>query len=169
MNRGDLDLAARYHEECIEVYRESDNQSGLARALGNLALVLAEQGDVARAASLATESLDLFIQQEDEEAIAATLEILALVAHAIGDLKMAVRFHAAADALLARLELPLQMVLSTRHETSVARLCEQLGPGIQQHWESGCALALSELRSEASTLAEQLARSGRHDASGSTS
>lgn len=152
LGQGNLELAARYHAECVEVCRESENRTGLATALGNLALVVTEQGDVGRGVSLATESLSEFTELGDNSGVAFTLELLALIASAGGALETAVHFHAAADALSSQIEQPLQHVLRDRHETSVAQLRQQFGSAFARHWQAGRDLDRTALRNELSAL-----------------
>lgn len=152
MVEGDLDLAARYHLESVEVCRESENRSGLATALGNLSLVVADQGDPAQAATLANESLELFIDIGDESGIATAAEDLANIACAAGAWQQATRLHAAAESLFARTNMPLPNFFSSRHQANLTMLEVNLGHAFQAQWQIGHGFDREALRNEAVAL-----------------
>jgi predicted ATPase/class 3 adenylate cyclase len=83
--QGDYGDATRALEASLALYREADNQRGIAYAINVLGLVAHHQGDDDRARNLLEESLARFRELGDKRGIAYALNILGLVAQRSGD------------------------------------------------------------------------------------
>jgi predicted ATPase len=149
---GDLALAAARFDESAQLSRDAEDRIGAATALGNLARVVADQGDPGRALGLAMESFHEFQLFGDESAVATTIELLAAIVGAAGEPVLAVRLHAAAAAALARLDMPIQVALRDRHNSSIAALREALGPSFDEAWQTGSALLPADVPALVSPL-----------------
>jgi hypothetical protein len=98
------------------------------------------------------ESFHEFELLGDESAVATTIELLAAIVGAAGEPVLAVRLHAAAAAALARLDMPIQVALRDRHNSSIAALREALGPSFDEAWQTGSALLPADVPALVSPL-----------------
>jgi predicted ATPase/DNA-binding CsgD family transcriptional regulator len=84
-SQGDFAQAAAFHEQAVQLYRDLDDQPGIAFALNNLALQVREQGSQDRATALCHESLALYRALGDRRGTAMLLHNLGDLAHEQGD------------------------------------------------------------------------------------
>ena len=76
LNKGDYDKAEMYYNECLPVFREIHDVTGIACAFAGLGNMAWLQGDLERALALHRESLANFRDSRDGSSIAFCLESL---------------------------------------------------------------------------------------------
>lgn len=103
-SHGDLAAAARFHAECLALYRELGDIQGIANALGNLGIVSNDQGEYAASRVLFEDSLSLQRELEDKQGIAWSLNNLGGVACRLGDASSARVHYEESLAILRELE-----------------------------------------------------------------
>lgn len=84
-DRGRLEASADHHRESLRLYREADDDNGVASSLCNLANVALDQGLSAEAAILYEESLAIFRRLGEDRNVALLLNNLGMAAHGLGD------------------------------------------------------------------------------------
>ena len=77
LGRGDIESALALNEECLSIYRELGDCSGIALALINLGDVACERGEAERACTLYDEALRLYRDLGNERGITRALARLA--------------------------------------------------------------------------------------------
>ncbi|MFO7631655.1 MAG: tetratricopeptide repeat protein, partial [Caldilinea sp.] len=82
--QGRPDLARRYFEENLAIYRQLDNRPGEAAGLGNLGVLALHQCDYQGARPFLAESVALFRQMGDRRSEAIGLNNLGVIAHKAG-------------------------------------------------------------------------------------
>jgi predicted ATPase/DNA-binding SARP family transcriptional activator/DNA-binding CsgD family transcriptional regulator len=97
--QGDFERARVAYEECLELYRSSNDKSGVANALGDLGSLALDRGDYARATSLLEESLALHRELGSKEEVVGVLNGLGVLASARGDREQSISFFSEALAL----------------------------------------------------------------------
>jgi len=97
--RGDLDRAARLHEESLTLRRELGDRQGIAISLNSLANVAVEREDHETARALYEQSLALRRDVGDERGIAVTLNNLSVVARDERDWQRAAALSMESSAL----------------------------------------------------------------------
>ena len=98
--QGDYATARALHQESLALYRELDDQSGIANALENLGLVASQQGDYPAAHVLHAQSLSIRRTLGAEWDIAGSLSNLGLIARNQGDYDRARTLYSESLALL---------------------------------------------------------------------
>jgi predicted ATPase len=93
LHQHDPELALRYEEEALTLFRKVGDQSQVARCLNNLGEIPRSQGDYAAAARYYQESLEVRRQAGDRWGSAITLGNLGEVAAAQKDYAAAARYH----------------------------------------------------------------------------
>ncbi len=91
--RGENTLAAAWLQESLDLYRELEDEDGIARAIAELGGVAIAEQDLDRAAALYDEAVPLFRSQGQLSRLAASLGNLGTIAHMRGDLDTAVRYY----------------------------------------------------------------------------
>jgi predicted ATPase/DNA-binding SARP family transcriptional activator/DNA-binding CsgD family transcriptional regulator/Tfp pilus assembly protein PilF len=97
--QGDYERAREAYEESLELYRSSNDKSGVANALGDLGSLALDSGDYARATSLLEESLILHRELGSKEEVVGVLNGLGVLASAKGDREQSISFFREALAL----------------------------------------------------------------------
>jgi len=92
-------VAAACYQESLDLYRELDDEEGIARAIAELGGVAIAELDLDRAAALYEEAVPLFRGQEKPARVAASLGNLGTIAHMRGDHETAVRYYQEAIAV----------------------------------------------------------------------
>ena len=92
-------MAAACYQESLDLYRELDDEEGIARAIAELGGVAIAELDLDRAAALYEEAVPLFRGQEKPARVAASLGNLGTIAHMRGDHETAVRYYQEAIAV----------------------------------------------------------------------
>jgi predicted ATPase/DNA-binding SARP family transcriptional activator/DNA-binding CsgD family transcriptional regulator/Flp pilus assembly protein TadD len=90
--QGDFERARVAYEESLELYRSSNDKSGVANALGDLGSLALDSGDYARATSLLEESLTLHRELGSKEEVVGVLNGLGVLASARGDREQSIWF-----------------------------------------------------------------------------
>jgi hypothetical protein len=143
--RNDGHRAQTLLEESLALYREVGDGRGVARLLGNQALVELSRGDGARAATLCRESLTLYRRLGDAWAIGRYLPILAAAEIGRGHPERSVRLFAAAAVLRDRLGASLPPVVRKGHDQLVAAVCASLDERASASaWEAGAAMSMEQ-------------------------
>jgi len=121
MYQGDYPAARELQEQALAIYRRSGDRLGIARALTNLGMLLAEeQADLPAAKGLFEESLAMAREIGDQQRISTALTNLGLVAYLQGH-------HSAAQALYEE-ALVIQRRLGDRD--TIAALSNNLGAAL---------------------------------------
>lgn len=92
-SQGDYEAAQTRYEDSLTLFREADDQQGIADGLGTLAWAAYSRADYAAARPLAEESLAIFRQLGKKQQIASSLGNLGLIARCQGDYPAARRLH----------------------------------------------------------------------------
>ncbi|HEV2132574.1 MAG TPA: tetratricopeptide repeat protein, partial [Longimicrobiaceae bacterium] len=87
--RAEHDLAKRYHEESLAIYRQLENRRGIALALNNLGVISRDRGEADRAIHLCEESLVLFRDTGNQHGAAIALISLGMAASQQGEYERA--------------------------------------------------------------------------------
>jgi predicted ATPase/DNA-binding SARP family transcriptional activator len=91
--QGDTDVAAAWLQESLDLYRELDDEEGVARAVAELGGIAIAEGQLERAASLYAEAVPLFRSQGHSSRVAASLGNLGTIAHMQRDYATAVDYY----------------------------------------------------------------------------
>jgi predicted ATPase/DNA-binding SARP family transcriptional activator len=83
--RGEVAAARSYYEQCLDVFRELEDISGIAGALLGLGRVAMRQGEPSRARTLLEESLALFREVKAQSSVIEVLNSLAWIAWHTGE------------------------------------------------------------------------------------
>jgi tetratricopeptide (TPR) repeat protein len=83
--QGDLQTAARYYQESLELLQKMGLENHIAEVLYNLAFLTQSQGHPHMAKILFQDSLDIRIKQKDEQGIVRCQDSLAEVNSIIGE------------------------------------------------------------------------------------
>jgi tetratricopeptide (TPR) repeat protein len=129
----------------LAVYREHQNDAGVAMVLNNMGRALLEQGQLDEAALQLNESLRLRYRLGDLPGVAFSLEGLADLARRRGDVARAARLWGAAEALRAQLKAPLSPMEQPSYQQIVAESRAALGEGdFAAAWAAGAGLSVEE-------------------------
>ena len=91
--QGDTKLATALLQESLDLYRELDDEEGIARAIGELGGVAIAESDLDRAIALYEEAVPLFRSQGKLARVGASLGNLGTIAQMRGDLETAVGYY----------------------------------------------------------------------------
>jgi predicted ATPase len=142
---GDYPRATALLEEGLALWRQAGHTRGIATTLVNLATMAGAQGDYARATALFQESLTLGLQLGARVTIAEGLEGLATVDAETKQYRRAALLWAAAAALRATMEAPMQPDEREHYRAMVGRVREALGATeFAAAWAEGEALSMEE-------------------------
>jgi non-specific serine/threonine protein kinase len=109
--QGDYGAATSAYQEGLAIFREHDDQSGVATTLNNLGVVAQDKGDYDRARELLAEAQRYFASIGDRPRNASALNNLGLVARRGGDLKGAVHLYEQSLAIWTELGDQLRRAL----------------------------------------------------------
>jgi predicted ATPase/DNA-binding CsgD family transcriptional regulator len=125
---GDSSGARRFYEESLAIVRAIGNQRALPAVLGRLAGLARAEGDLHTARAAYLECLQLWQQLGDRRAL---IVCLMQCAHALATQQPepALRYYAAAEALLEQMEAPLPPAERAAMARSVTALRHRLGAG----------------------------------------
>ena len=124
---GDSTSASKYYELTLGIYGESNDQSGVAGELMNLAFVHLHEHDPEWAARLFKESVSIYRELQSQEGLAWNISGFAAVAAERHDAARAARMYGALDAAMSKLGMLLDPddALDLERYSKMAR--EQLG------------------------------------------
>lgn len=105
---GDLNKAMIYHKDALEVFREIDDQMGIAFCFSNIASVNFAMGYYEMALEYAHRSLDIKREFKDENQIAYTTRIIATIYHESGRYEEAMPYYKEAVKYYLKLENRLE-------------------------------------------------------------
>jgi hypothetical protein len=132
-------------EESLALFREAEEQVGIAEALHTLGSRALRQDADARAAALFEESLALYCELGDRHGIAYCLDGWSAVAGAQGHAERASRLGGAAEALRAAMRMPVSNRERTDLEHSIAALRAQLGEKVfAATWAAGRPMPIEQ-------------------------
>ena len=97
--QGDYERARTAYEESLELYRSSNDKTGVANALGDLGSLALDRGDYKQATSLLEESLILHRELGSREGLIGVLDGLGVLASAKGEQEQSISFFSEALAL----------------------------------------------------------------------
>ena len=169
--QGEPELAKAYLEEALALYRDLDDERGVARMLSNLGGVAALEGDLERATALFEETLPLFRNAGDDRALMITLSNLASMADMGGDHERGVALGEEGLAVARRLgdqdqtsialhNLGRAALRRGRHAEAGTRLAESLEIGAELGYKELIAYCL-ESAGELAAAREDWDRAGR--------
>jgi predicted ATPase/class 3 adenylate cyclase len=115
--QGDLETAATYHQESLDISRAMNDLSGIGWSLNNLGVVALRQGEYDRASALLEETFAVAEQANDAARIATALIDLEQIAHYQSDPERSI-------SLLTR---GLALFRTLGDETYIARALNNLG------------------------------------------
>jgi hypothetical protein len=125
--RGELDLAAVYLEEALEIAREIDDTFRMTLAIGNLSHLAVRQQRYADAVDLARECLLLCIRRGDHRGGSEAVLALAAAAGGVGVDELSVRLDAIQRALLAERGIVYEPALLEEFEPLLSLARTRLG------------------------------------------
>jgi predicted ATPase/DNA-binding SARP family transcriptional activator len=129
--QGDLGLTADLLQESLDLYRELEDEEGIARSTAELGGVAIAEGDLGRAAELYAAVVPLFRKQGHVGRMAASLGNLGTIAHMQGDYATAVVYHAEA-AELAKSSGDIDGAAVNLHNLARSELAlGRAGPGLE--------------------------------------
>jgi len=97
--QGDYERARVAYEESLELYRSSNDKSGVANTLGDLGSLALDRGDYEQATSLLEESVTLHRDLGSKEEVVGVLNGLGVLASAKGDREQSISLFSEALAL----------------------------------------------------------------------
>src|SRR5215203_5627364 len=97
--QGDYERARAAYEESLELYRSSNDKTGVANVLGDLGSLALDRGDYEEATSLLEESLTLHRELGSKEGVIGILDSLGVLASAKGDREESIAFLSEALAV----------------------------------------------------------------------
>lgn len=110
--QSDYAAARSFFEECLSIYRQSENTQGVAQALNNLGIVATDQGDYVFAHSVLEESLTICRELKLPHGMSYALNNLGNVADLQGSYSAARRYHEEGVAIHRELRDPWGLSLS---------------------------------------------------------
>jgi predicted ATPase len=119
---GDREEAARHWRESLRLYRQCEDQRGIAEVLNNLGVVAQERGALDEARQAYDEALQIERELRGTFGIGRALSNLGEVAELQGDVARACRLFAAAEAIFADLGSPYQEYTAGLVTRSASRL-----------------------------------------------
>jgi predicted ATPase/DNA-binding CsgD family transcriptional regulator len=94
MDKGEVELALRYHEEALALRRQTNDIVGVAVTLCNLANITRMQGDLEHSRRLYEESIALSREVEDISSVAITMNNLGSLLLELGEMERAISMFA---------------------------------------------------------------------------
>lgn len=80
-HQGQLEEAEIYCEDALELFRKAGDQSGIARALGELGAILQRKGQLERSELVLNEALSILRELDEPERLSFTLVVLGALQH----------------------------------------------------------------------------------------
>lgn len=154
-------------EESLAIFRDLDDQWGIAGTLADLGSLSREQGDYSAARSLYRESIKIFQELGHKRGIARLLECFACSAAAEFDAKSSLRLAGAAAALRENIGAPLTSVEQAKLEASLRPARQALtNTAGSAAWLEGWALPTGRAIEEVMTPEADIPRVGTGDQTG---
>jgi len=148
-------------DRAIRIYRESNNQWGIAFSSQPLALVRCAQGDARVAAGLAAESLKLSRDGHAKECQVDAIATAAVIAVACGLFEDAARLFGSIRSLLKSIAYTLEQPEQRHYEAASEQACRSLGAdGFAQAFEYGRNLSLASAVDQALTVLHEITSTG---------
>ena len=142
---GDPERGAELLQDSLDIAMRLGYQEGIAWALHELAVMVADD-DPASAADMLAESLEIHASLGDRWRIASVVETIAELVVAPGDALLAATMLGASAGLREHLGTPVPPAERAAYDRCVRALREQLGPrGFRGAWRHGEPMQLDEL------------------------
>ncbi|HEY0735743.1 MAG TPA: tetratricopeptide repeat protein [Herpetosiphonaceae bacterium] len=124
--RGDMAAARRYFTASLQLWKQQQDQPGIAQALNSLGVLAFNQSEYDRARTLFEESLVLYQALDDHKHVALILNNLGNIAYKQGDLERATeRYQGGLSLLQQNGAQPSTVALIKANLGDIARLCKQ--------------------------------------------
>ncbi|HLJ68518.1 MAG TPA: tetratricopeptide repeat protein [Chloroflexota bacterium] len=124
--QSDLEEATKHYESALALYRELNDEAGMARVLSNLGLIRKDRRESERATELLEEALELQTRHDNRAGMASTLGNLGILAQETGDYERARALHERALALARETGLQQVVLTSINNLGAIAVEQEQL-------------------------------------------
>ena len=141
---GDPERGAELLQDSLDIAMRLGYQEGIAWALHELAVMVADD-DPASAADMLAESLAIHASLGDRWRIASVVETIAGVVVAPGDALLAATMLGACAGLREQLGTPVPPAERVAYDRCLRALREQLGPSFRGAWRRGEPMQLDDL------------------------
>jgi len=153
-DQGNLDKAAKLHEQSLAISLRIGDQGGVASAYNNLAIRSKDQGNLAEALRLQEKALAIRREIDDKSGIAVSLNNIAVVLYGLDQLSGAAQKYRESLVLaqeigerraIVRAQSNLALVLRDRGEVAAARTMQEESLRIRQQIGDKGGIALAQL------------------------
>jgi predicted ATPase/predicted negative regulator of RcsB-dependent stress response len=137
---GQYDEAKRYYQESLTIYRSLGDRWGIAKSLGNLAILAGGAAQHMEAMQYLEESLALYRQLGDRSGVARSLHNIGNVAYLLGDFERALALRQECLRICREIGFRWGVASTLKHLGDVEKVLGQKQIA-QQHYQEALSLA----------------------------